>query len=502
MNQKKLGSILSYLNILVTIISQFAYTPIMLRILGQSEYGVFSLSQSVIGYLSLLNFGFSGSYLRFYSKYVADGDNEGVKRLNAMYVIVFAGISTLICIGGFFIIQNIEQIIGKKFNAQELALTRLLMVILTINMAVMMPNNAFCTFIFAQEKFIFNKGMELLRSIGNPLICLPVLLLGYGSIGMSYVMLVLSLISLAMNIYYCVQKIKLGFIFTDINWRLLIEIASFSFYIFLWSIVDQLNWQIGRIILSNTSGSAAVAVFAVGTQFCMMFLIFSTSLSGVFVPSVYKLVHESDAPKKITDLMIKVGRLQFYIVFFIWLGFVVFGKPFINMWAGPQYMDAYWVGLLLMTPVIIALTQNIGIEVLRAYNKHQLRTWLHFFIAAFNVLVSFILAEKYGIIGCSIGTCIATFLSSTVVANLIYIYVIKLEIGRFFAELLSMWKAVLVTLIIGFGIMKYTNIDSFGSFIGLVLLFSISYAIAFVMLAFNKNEKEMLKSFALRLRRA
>ena len=180
MNQRKLGTILSYLNILVTIVSQFAYTPIMLRILGQSEYGVYSLSQSVIGYLSLLNFGFSGSYLRFYSKYVADGDTEGAKKLNALYVLVFIGIAALICLGGFVIIQNIEHIIGKKFNEQELALTRILMVILTINMAVMMPNNAFCTFIFAREKFIFSKGMELLRSIGKPLICLPILLMGYG----------------------------------------------------------------------------------------------------------------------------------------------------------------------------------------------------------------------------------------------------------------------------------------------------------------------------------
>ena len=68
--------------------------------------------------------------------------------------------------------------------------------------------------------------MELLRSIGNPLICLPILLLGYGSVGMSYVMLVLSIISLVMNIYYCVQKLKLGFIFKDINWKLLIERLS------------------------------------------------------------------------------------------------------------------------------------------------------------------------------------------------------------------------------------------------------------------------------------
>lgn len=502
MNQKKLGTILSYLNILITIVSQFAYTPIMLRILGQSEYGVFSLSQSVIGYLSLLNFGFSGSYLRFYSKYMADSDTEGVKKLNALYVLVFIGIAALICMGGFVIIQNIEQIVGKKFNAQELALTRILMVILTINMAVMMPNNAFYTFVIAQEKFIFSKGMELLRSIGNPLICLPILFLGYGSVGMSYVLLALSAVSLVMNVIYCVKKLRLGFCFKNINWSLLIEIASFSVYIFLWTIVDQLNWQVGRIILSNTSGSAAVAVFAVGTQFCMMFLIFSTSLSGVFIPSVYKLVHENDAEKKITDLMIKVGRLQFYIVFFIWLGFVVFGKPFIHMWAGPQYNDAYWVAILMMTPVIIALTQNIGIEVLRAYNKHQLRTWLHLFIAVVNVGVSYVLAEKYGIIGCSVGTCIATFLSSTVVANLIYVYVIKLEIRRFFIELFTMWKAVILISIVGLGIMYSFKIASWTSFIGYVTVFSILYAVVFVAFAFNQNEKEILYGFIRKLKRA
>ena len=105
MNQRKLGTILSYLNILVTIVSQFAYTPIMLRILGQSEYGVYSLSQSVIGYLSLLNFGFSGSYLRFYSKCVADGDTEGAKKLNALYILVFIRIATSLLLGGFIIIQ-------------------------------------------------------------------------------------------------------------------------------------------------------------------------------------------------------------------------------------------------------------------------------------------------------------------------------------------------------------------------------------------------------------
>ena len=493
MNQRKAGAILSYLNIIVVILAQFAYTPIMLRILGQSEYGVYSLSHSIIAYLSLLNFGFTGSYLKFYSKYKADDNQIAIKTLNAMYVIVFTIIAGVICISGYAIIQNIEFVVGDKFTSKEIVLTKILMAIMTINMAVMMPNNAFCSFIFAHEKFVFGKGMELLRNIGNPLICLPVLLLDYGSVGMSYVMLFITAISLVLNILYCKQKLQLGYLFNDIDWNVLKEIAEFSFYIFLWSIVDQLNWQVGKVILSNTSGSIAVAIFTVGTQFCMIFMIFSTAISGVFTPKIYALVYEDDASQKLTNLMIKVGRLQFYIVFLIWIGFVLFGKQFMILWAGEKYAEAYWVGVILMTPIVIALTQNVGIEMLRAYNKHQARTWWHFVVAVVNVFISYELAKEYGIVGCAIGSCISTFVSSTLVSNYFYAYVIKLNIREFFKELLGMLPAVLLVAVIGIVINNVIEIKKWTHLILVCALFTIAYAIVMVEFAFNEYERNLLK---------
>lgn len=86
----------------------------MLRVLGQSEYGVYSLSQSIVGYLSLLNFGFSGSYLRFYSKYMADGDFIGTKKLNALYILVFIGIAALICLCGFLLFKILNISLAKS----------------------------------------------------------------------------------------------------------------------------------------------------------------------------------------------------------------------------------------------------------------------------------------------------------------------------------------------------------------------------------------------------
>lgn len=500
MNQRKIGALLSYLNIFLTIAVQFIYTPIMLRILGQAEFGVYSLSESVITYLGLLNFGFSGSYLKFYSKYKAQDDMLSIKKLNAIYLIVFVIISVLICIGGYGIVQNVERIIDKTFTENEIHLTKILMTIMTLNMAAMMPNNAFTSITVAHEKFIFAKGLVLLKNLGNPLLSLPILLLGYGSQGMSYVLLVITIISLVLNIYYCKQKLRIGFEFHNLDWSVLKEIFSFSVYIFLWSIVDQLNWQVGKVLLANMIGSEAVATYTIGMQFNYMFMVFSTAISGVFAPQIYNYVYEVDAAKKLTALMIKVGRLQFYVVFFIWIGFVVLGKPFINLWAGADYDNAYIVGLLLMTPIVIALMQNVGIEILRAYNKHQMRTLLHLACALVNIIISIPLTKMYGEIGCAIGTCLSTFVSSTLIANYFYSKVINLDIKAFFKELREFIPAISILSVIGAGVLMFGQINNWLDLVFYSLVCTILYIVVMVRFAFNDYENALLNQLIAKIK--
>ena len=53
-NQKKAGVFLSYASELIKILTTLFYTPVMLRLLGQSEYGLYQLVHSVVSYLKLI----------------------------------------------------------------------------------------------------------------------------------------------------------------------------------------------------------------------------------------------------------------------------------------------------------------------------------------------------------------------------------------------------------------------------------------------------------------
>ena len=67
--QRKIGALLSYIAMGISILVQLLYTPILITKLGQSEYGLYSTVSSVIAMLAVLNLGFNSGYIRYYAKY-------------------------------------------------------------------------------------------------------------------------------------------------------------------------------------------------------------------------------------------------------------------------------------------------------------------------------------------------------------------------------------------------------------------------------------------------
>ena len=73
MNQVKAGAILNYVIIGLNTLLGLLYTPYMLHMLGQNEYGLYSLVASIIAYLTILDFGFGNAIVRYTAKFRAEG---------------------------------------------------------------------------------------------------------------------------------------------------------------------------------------------------------------------------------------------------------------------------------------------------------------------------------------------------------------------------------------------------------------------------------------------
>lgn len=489
-NQLKAGAALSYISMGLGYLVSIIYTPIMLRLLGQSEYGLYNLVASVVAYLGVLNFGFGSAYMRYYSRYKVQDDREKIATLNGMFLIIFSVIGLIAVIAGTVLAMNTEVIFGSELTSTELSRAKILMLILVINLAISFPNIVFTSHITANERFVFYKLVQMIKTVVNPFVVLPVLIMGYGSVGMVIVTTILNIMIEIANATYCFKKLKMRFSFRNFDLKLMREMTVFSSYIFLYMIIDQINWNVDKFILGRFKGTNEVAIYSVGAQLNTYLISISATISSVFIPRVNNIVAKNSKDKELTNLFIKIGRVQYAFVTLAIIGFIIFGKAFINLWAGLNYYESYKVAVLLMVPMLVVLIQNIGIEIRKAQNKHKTPAIFMMFIALLNLIITIPLAKMYGAVGSAIGTSIAVIINQIFI-NIYYQKAIGLNMRLFWKEVINISRGIIIPLFVGACLMFFRNNISDLKFLFLAIPYSIIYMISIYVIGLNDFEKKL-----------
>ena len=492
-NEIKIGVILSYIIVGLDIIIGLVYTPILIRMLGQSEYGLYSLIASIISYLALFDLGFGNAIIVYTARYKAKGEKEKEQKLHGMFLIIYTIIGIIAGIVGFVLFLNVNNMFGNTMSVEELETAKSLMLILMLNLVITFPFSVFSSIITAYEKFVFSKLLNIFRIVMVPVIMIPLLLSGHKSFSLVIVLTIVNICVLLTNAFFCLKKLKIKLKFGKIDFKLLKEIFSYSFYIFLNTIIDKANWSIDQFILGSTSGTFAVSVYAVAVQLNSMYLNFSTSMSSVLLPKITKMEANKASDKEFTDVFIKTGRLQFLVMGLIMSGFIIFGQQFINIWAGETYSSAFIIGCILMIPVTIPLIQNVGQSILQAKNKYKFRTLVFFGIAIVNVLISIPLAQNFGGIGAAIGTAVSLIIGQGIIINIYYHKKIHINIIQFWKNILKMAIPVLPVAIIGFVANYYLVSTSIAILVLKIAFYSMIYFIAVWVFAMNDYEKDIVR---------
>ncbi len=496
--QIAIGAILSYVHIAVGAVITLLYTPFMIRTLGKSEYGLYNTVASVISSLSILSLGFGSGYIRFFSRYKAEERNDDIAKLNGMFLAVFSIIGMVALACGVFLSNHLDMIFDTGLSQQELETARILMLMLTVNLTISFPASVFSSIITSHERFIFQKTIILVKQILSPLVCIPLLLMGYASVGMVASTVLISLIIDAVNISFCFCKLQTHFIFHNFPIQVFKELAVYSGFIAINMIVDQINLHIDKILLGRFCGTASVAVYSAGYALYSYYHSFSTSISNVFTPRIHHIwsnvkIAEDEKNRQLSKIFADVGRLQFLILWLVCSGLIIFGRQFIRLWAGNDYGNAYYVVILLSVSAIVPLSQNTGIEIQRAKNKHQFRSILYLFMALVNLGLSIYLCQLYGEIGSAIGTAVSFIVANTIIMDLFYNYVLRLQISEYWKKCIRILVSTLPAVIIG---VIFCNLVSTLKLIPLIIgiaIYTSTYLVCIYIGVLNFNEKKTIQ---------
>ena len=488
-NQRVSGIILSYISMSINTVINLLYVPILLYFLGKEEYGLYQLMGSFIAYFSIMDFGLSNTVVRYYSKYKALADEEQMANVLAIAKRIYYVIDAIIMLLAFFIYPLLDKFYSHSLSEYELISTKRMFVIVVVNIIIVISTNVYNAYITAEEKFIFLKIISLIQSLIQPFIVVLILSQHPYAITVVVVQTILNLIVSLIKIYYSYFVLHVHIELCSQNKMLVKGMIKFSISIFVVAITDQLFWKTNQLILAAVSGTIAVAVYAVASQIYMNYVSLSSVIQGVFLPKVTNLVTTG---KDTNQLFLQVGRIQFMILSCVCGGFIVYGKEFILIWVGKDFLEAYYITLIMILAMTIDLIQSLGGTIMQAKNIYQIRAKVLFVMAILNIAMAFLLGEKYGGIGCAVGTSSCMIIGNGLVMNQIYKTKVGLDINRFWKSILRLSLCPIITILITELINSYIREKGIVVLALKILLFLIIYGVILWKIGFTNIEKQAI----------
>lgn len=493
---RKVGVILSYILMIFEVLSTLLLTPFIIRTLGQAEYGVYKLTFAINGYILLLDLGIGNATIRYISKYRANKDKENEEKFLGIVTIYYFIIAIITLAIGSVITYLFPYIFSKGLTNAEIVLGQKLVFLTMLTSAITLGTSAFNNTLIAYEKFGVSKCSQIIMLIIRFIMSFSALKLGLGSLALVTINLILTIVCRLFFVIYTLFYLKIRPILKNINKKYIKEIVGYSSMILLQMIATQLNASVDQILIGSlvTSSATILAVYSVGSQINQYFQSIGSAFNGVLMPGVVKMVEKQADEKTLTDEMIRIGRIVFIFLSLILGVFLVEGRTFVILWAGRANESAYFVAVILMSVYIFYLTESVGTQILWAKNDQKELSFLKFTIVLLNIFFTVILIKWNALIGATIGTFISIFLGDIVVANIIFYKKLKINLVRYYKELLSgILPSIIIVIILGLILNNFIG-NTWLGFITKSSILAIIYFVEMLLFGFNRYEKELIYS--------
>ena len=487
------GAVISYVSIFLNIVISLVYTPWMIRRIGVSDYGLYSLVGTFLGYF-MLDFGLSGTVTRFISKYRAEGDEQKVANMLGLAAKVYLVIDVIIFIVLFVLYFFLSGIFGGGLTPKEVEKLKVLYCIAGSFSVLSFLFKPVSGAMMAYEYFVENKLLDMLVRVGTVILIVAMLLLGgnvyhlvfiTGFVGFSVSLLRFSLF---------IRKSKLKISWHYFEKAELIGLFSFSVWVLMVQLSQMFRLSLIPTVLGIFNNTTEISVFSVARNLEGMVYTISAALNGLFLPMVSRMV-QSGNRKGIMDLMVRVGRIQLYIILLIFSGFCVFGNSFISLWVGDIFHDSYYVFLCLVFVNILSLTLQIGMDMVYAENRIKQTAIRVLISSVVGLVLSIIVAPKYGALGCAASTGMALVLTQVLYIDF-YRRKMELDMRLFFSQChLKIMPLIAAYAVAVFFICRYIVVDNWLTLFIAVTIYLVGYiAIVWRFLA-NDYEKNLVLGF-------
>lgn len=467
----------------------FFLTPFIIHSLGERLYGFWTLVGLFIGYYGLLDMGLSGAVGRFLAKAIGERKN---KEINKIYN---TALRLFLVIGGMVLfITVIVAIVSPCFiqNQQDNALFRNVILVLGVNTAISFPIRVYIGILHSQMEFHLVSMVEFSSMVLRTLLIVFALSLGYKLFALACISFLTSTIVNGLYIFFALNKLpsirlkRQGFSRDTAK-----VLFSHSFFSFISGIADLLIYRIDALVIGFYISLSSVTHYEIASMLVFYYNQILGKIMGV-LPSFYSRMQgekNGEATQKGLYFGIKIAVT---VASFIGFGFIFWGAPFIELWVGANFLDAYPCLVVLTLTMFIHQCQVPAIALLFGTSQHKSYAIMNIVEGGANLVLSLVLVRFYGIFGVALGTCIPMFISRVFVFPYLFCKITKNCYSYYMIQLattiLKTMASLIAPLLITASLLNTTYTALFSVGFASVLL----YSVVIYLIMFDEREKMYL----------
>lgn len=493
------GSTLRVINFAAGVIVAFFLTPFIIHSLGDRMYGFWTLAAAFVGYYGLMDLGLGAAVSRYMAGAAGKKDQEEYSIVYSTALQLYSVLGVLV-----LVISVAIAFLTPLFthNAQDGALFRDVILILGGSFALSFPVRAYGGLLSAELRFDAVAVVNILTLLLRTLLVVVVLLAGYKLLALAWVTFFCSLPSAAAYVLLARKQCP-EVRFQPQPWfgRWTKRLFSYGFFALVAQLSDQLRVNADAFVITAFVGLAAVTHFRIAGLMVVYFAVLMNALVGAIQPWFSRMDGAGDQ-KGIERTFLFSTKLAIAVAGFVGFGFVAWGKPFIQRWVGPSYLDAYPCLVVLALAYVVALGQCPSRFFLFSISKHRVFALINVVDGVANLALSLWLVRTMGIFGVALGTFIPEVLVKLIAQPLYVCHVSPVPYGRYMRELGRSALIVGAALVVPSIISLRLAAPNYPSLVLVALASFVCYAIVVGLFQFTQQEREALWRTVFSIRRA
>lgn len=405
------------------LVVMFFLSPFVIHSLGLEGYGLWGILNVLTGYMGLLDVGVRVSTGRYVILYIGKQDYVAVDETIRTSLAFFSCLGVVFLAAGL-LIGWLFPVFFQGVAPRYYSILPVLMGAMAINMWVSMFRAILSSLLSAHDRFDMARGLDIvilaIRTTGT----IVVLMLGYGIVGLTVVILTSNILGLFGN-WLLAKKIYKPLQIWPIYFRKkrIKELLGYGIAAAISSAAIKIIGQTDVVIVGAFIGMSATGIYTAGANLLYYSASFLGQITTTFFPSVQRAVARGELGSA-RWMFIRQVRLTAVLGMLFYIGIICYASTFIRLWLYeptkfPQtaVAEAAMVMIILAAsklPVCVTASCN---AFLRALGHIRITAATAMAQAFLNLSISLVLVTilEWGTAGVAAGTLIARLLTSTLI---------------------------------------------------------------------------------------